>query len=204
MFQALKRERVIFLDPARTVHLGSKISVPRAVPSDRIAGILDSVPSGLGELCVALVAIHAVRPLTLPTLRTSDLNRARGRVRAASRLIYLDDLTLGLIAAWLRDRQRQWPHSTNPHLLVTRRTAMHAEHPPITKFAVRYHFRFTGFTAQQLWSDRILEEAREIRDPVHLMRVFGLSATTAVKYVQTPQCIQVSFRILDIGGAVWV
>ncbi|MFE4023247.1 hypothetical protein ACFXPZ_38625 [Streptomyces sp. NPDC059101] len=185
MFRALRRERVIFHDPARSVHLGSKTSVPRLVPSDKIAGILDAVPSAFGKLCVALVAIHAVRPLTLRTLLTSDLNRARGRLRTGSRLVYLDDLTLKLIAAWLRDRHRQWPHSTNPHLLVTRRTAMHAEQPPINRFAVLYHFRFTGLTAQQLWSDRILDEARETEDPIHLMRVFGLSATTAVKYVQT-------------------
>jgi hypothetical protein len=185
LFRALKRERVIFHDPARTVHIGGKTSVPRAVPSDKIAGILEKAPSAFGKLCVALVAIHAVRPKTLPALLTSDLNRAHGRLRAGSRLVYLDDLTLTLIAAWLRERHRQWPHSTNPHLLVTRRTAMHAEHPPITKFALLYQFRFTGLTAQQLWSDRILEEARETEDPIHLMRVFGLSATTAVKYVQT-------------------
>lgn len=31
--------------------------------------------------------------------------------------------------------------------------------------------------------DRILDEARHTADPVHLMRVFGIAAKTAVHYV---------------------
>jgi len=32
--------------------------------------------------------------------------------------------------------------------------------------------------------DRILDEARHTADPIHLMRVFGLTAKPAMKYVQ--------------------
>lgn len=158
--------------------------MPRAIPSDKITGMLDKVPSAFGKLCVALVAIHAARPLALRSLLISDLDRAHGQLKVGTRLIYLDELTLLLIADWLRDRHQRWPLSANPHLLVTRRTAMHAGRPPINKFAVQYYFRFTGLTAQKIWSDRILDEAHEAKDPLHLMHVFGLSATTAVKYVQ--------------------
>jgi hypothetical protein len=108
LFRALKRERVIFPDSARAVHLSAKVSVPRAVPSDKIAGMLDKVPSALGKLCVALVAIHAVRPLTLPALLTSDLDRANGRLRAGGRIVYLDELTGQLIADWFGERHRRW------------------------------------------------------------------------------------------------
>jgi hypothetical protein len=37
----------------------------------------------------------------------------------------------------------------------------------------------------QLRQDRILDEARHRADPVHLMRLFGLSDTTAMKYLYT-------------------
>ncbi|TPQ21250.1 hypothetical protein [Streptomyces sporangiiformans] len=34
-------------------------------------------------------------------------------------------------------------------------------------------------------ADRILDEARETEDPVHLVRIFGISITTAMKYIHT-------------------
>jgi hypothetical protein len=38
-------------------------------------------------------------------------------------------------------------------------------------------------TPSGLRQDRILDEARHTADPVHLIRVFGISDTTAMKYV---------------------
>jgi hypothetical protein len=37
----------------------------------------------------------------------------------------------------------------------------------------------------RLRQDRILDEARQTADPVRLMRLFGVSDTTAMKYVYT-------------------
>ena len=110
VFRALKRERVIFHDPARTVHIQSGDGQPRPIASDRIAGLLDTVPTAFGRLCVALVAIHAVRPLTLPRLLTSQLDRSKGRLLAGDRTVYLDPFTLQLCADWGAERHRQWPH----------------------------------------------------------------------------------------------
>ncbi|WP_173862205.1 hypothetical protein [Streptomyces sp. TLI_053] len=36
---------------------------------------------------------------------------------------------------------------------------------------------------EQLWSDRVLDEARHTADPVHLVRVFGIHTHTAVRCV---------------------
>jgi len=44
-------------------------------------------------------------------------------------------------------------------------------------------FRPLGITPSQLRADRILDEARHTADPV--MRVFGISDTTAMKYLYT-------------------
>ncbi|MGY4386719.1 hypothetical protein ACVWXB_000018 [Streptomyces sp. TE12347] len=44
-------------------------------------------------------------------------------------------------------------------------------------------FDRTGILPRQMWADRVLDEARETTDPVHLVRVFGIHPHTAVKYV---------------------
>jgi hypothetical protein len=41
-------------------------------------------------------------------------------------------------------------------------------------------------TPSKLRQDRILDEARHTADPVHLMRVFGITARTAMRYVSPP------------------
>ena len=41
-----------------------------------------------------------------------------------------------------------------------------------------------GLTPGQLRRDRILDEASHTADPVHLMTVFGISAKTAMNYIQ--------------------
>jgi hypothetical protein len=47
---------------------------------------------------------------------------------------------------------------------------------------------FPAPTPSKLRQDRILDEARHTADPVHLMRVFGITASTAMKYVYTALC----------------
>jgi hypothetical protein len=54
---------------------------------------------------------------------------------------------------------------------------------PIAAATINRIFRQLGLQPSGLRQDRILDEARETADPLHLMRVFGISATTAMKYV---------------------
>lgn len=42
-----------------------------------------------------------------------------------------------------------------------------------------------GVTPPALRADRILDEARQTADPIHLMRLFGICDSTALKYVFT-------------------
>jgi len=44
-------------------------------------------------------------------------------------------------------------------------------------------FRPLGLTSSNLRQDRILDKAKHTADPVHFMRVFGISAASAMKYV---------------------
>ncbi len=192
LFRALKRERLIFRDPARGITVTRASRLPQALPSDRLRGLLDRAPTTVAKLAVALVAVHALRPVELRRLHLADdLDRANGRLTVrrpaagADRVVVLDELTLRLAGAWLRERARRWPHTTNPYLLVSQQTAVDPSHPPVCRFTVQALFFTLGITPGQLRPDRILDEARHTADPVHLMRLFGIADNTAMKYVYT-------------------
>lgn len=71
----------------------------------------------------------------------------------------------------------------NPHLIVTQVTAVDPNGPPVSKDGLRLVFRKLGMQPRRLRIVRLPDEAHETADPVHLMRVFGISDTTALKYV---------------------
>ncbi|KQV20972.1 MULTISPECIES: hypothetical protein [unclassified Kitasatospora] len=62
---------------------------------------------------------------------------------------------------------------------------MDLDRPPIHNTRAVEIFVELGLTLQQVRQDRILDEARETADPVHLMRLFGISDTTAMKYIHS-------------------
>jgi hypothetical protein len=136
-----------------------------------------------------VVAIHALRECDLRSLQLTDLDRAGGRLTVprpqGPRQVILDELTLRLATEWLRERARRRPRSTNPHLLVTQQTATGPAGPPISRYGIYLMFKALGVPLSQLRTDRILDEARYTADPVHLMRVFGISDGTALRYVYT-------------------
>ncbi|MFF0795097.1 hypothetical protein [Streptomyces spiralis] len=112
LLQSPQARTPVFRDPARTISLTSTRSVPTALPSDRIAGLLDRLDAPRDRLMVALVAIYALLPGQLVHLRRTDLDRSKGRLRLrrAGRLdhvIYLDAFTLRLVTAWELQRHRR-------------------------------------------------------------------------------------------------
>jgi hypothetical protein len=94
-------------------------------------------------------------------------------------IIYLDAVTLGCADAWLRDRHDRWPRTANPHLFISRVTAI--DTVPVSYQHISRCFTPAGITASQLREDRILDDAGQTADPVRLMRLFGISDTTAMK-----------------------
>jgi hypothetical protein len=119
---------------------------------------------------------------------TSELDLSKGRltVRRPGRrhLIYLDEFTHGLAADWLRERHRRWPLSSNPHLIVSQISAMDANGTAVSPATIKYIFRQLGLNSRQVRIDRIFHEAQLTADPLHLIRLFGISEVTAVRYVQ--------------------
>lgn len=97
--------------------------------------------------------------------------------------LYLDDLSTALAADWLREHRRRSPQATNPHLLITSQIYRHPASPRITYCAMRAAFDQIGLLPRQVRADRVLDEARQSADPVHLVHLFGIHPSIAVKYV---------------------
>jgi integrase len=176
----------IFRDPTRGISLPSVERPPQLLPADRVAGLLDRAGGPAARLAVALVAVHAVPEADLVRLQAADLDLAAGTLTVRRghrhRVIYLDELTAALASRWLRYRHQRWPASRNPHLLVSQQTA--ADTSPVSTLMIWNIFEPLGVHPARLRQDRLLE-ARHTADPVHLVRVFGISETTAMHYVYT-------------------
>ncbi|MER6416744.1 hypothetical protein [Streptomyces humidus] len=188
LFQALKQERLIFRDPTRGTSLSTPERLPVPIPTDRLRGLIDRAGTPMAKLVVALVAIHGLGRRDTRCLLLADTDLARGRLtvqRDLRHTVYLDELTHILASDWLRDRHRRWPLTANPYLLVSRQTVADDRLPPVSTMVMNDIFRPLGLTLSKLRQDRILDEARQTADPVHLMRVFGIAAETAMKYIYT-------------------
>ncbi|WP_405192802.1 hypothetical protein [Streptomyces anulatus] len=188
LFRTLKRERVVFRDPAQHLRVGSPTGIPKPVPSDLLANALQQTKTPLGRLILVLAAVHAVPVHELRTILTCDLDLARGTLDIRRGLrrhtLYLEELTHQLAADWLDYRHRRWPASTNPRLIVSQRSALDPDHPAVGKTLLRDDVP-PGLTLVGLRQDRILNEAAETADPLRLMRLFGIGEKSAMHYVTT-------------------
>ena len=188
LFRALRQERVIFRDPTRGITLASMRRLPVPIPTDQLQGLLDRTGGPMAKLIVALIAIHGLGKKETTHLLVNDLDLSAGRLLvrrpAGPHTVYFDQLTHTLAIGWLRERHHRWPLTTSTRLLVTAQTAADTTAPPIAHTVMDAIFQKLGHSPSKLRQDRILDEARHTADPVHLMRVFGLTAKPAMHYVQ--------------------
>ncbi|MGY3677826.1 hypothetical protein [Streptomyces sp. TE33382] len=187
LFRALKHAKLVFVDPTRGLRITRQELLPTTLAPDRLAGLLETSSNPATRLVLALVALHAISGTDLRNLVLSDvlLTRRQLLIRRphGRHVIHLDDTTAALLHAWLRYRHQRWPRTFNSHLLVTQQTANATE--PVSADYLYRRFDPAGLTLRAVRADRILDEARETEDPVHLVRVFGISITTAMKYIHT-------------------
>lgn len=189
LFRALKREKLIFRDPARRVSLTTARPLPAALPKDRLHGVLETITGTRNQLSFVLAAVHALSVEDQRRLLMKDLDRSSGRLLVRRRgkmnhTIYLDELTSRLAGEWLTERYRRWPTSTNPYLLVTARTAVDDAHPRVCQNAITKSLRRQKLQVTSLRVDRMLDEAKHNADPLHLVRLFGISPITAMRYLR--------------------
>ncbi|WP_457470094.1 hypothetical protein [Streptomyces sp. TE4109] len=186
LFRALKRERVIFRNPARELPVGDIKGIPKSIPSDLLMGLLDQTTTPVGRLVVALAAIHALPGKEIRTLHTTGLDLSRGTLEVRRGLLrhtlYLEELTHQLAADWTTYRHQRWPTSSNPHLLVSQKTVVDPDHPAVSIGFLSGALP-RGLTLSGLRQDRILNESAENADPLRLMRLFGITEQTAMRYV---------------------
>jgi hypothetical protein len=85
-----------------------------------------------------------------------------------------------MLTEWLDCRRARWPHTANPHLLISKRSALGLG--PVSAPWIR-ELRGLPATLDRLRIDRQLEEALACDvDPLHLAAVFGLDSSTAIRY----------------------
>ncbi|MGW1412255.1 hypothetical protein [Streptomyces sp. NPDC002403] len=123
------------------------------------------VPRQTGGVLQALV--QADIDEAIATASTPDIRLIRPGRRP------LDDLTRRAVLHWLDHRRSRWPNTANPHLLITRKTAV--ELGPAGKLWTTRATRNLTAALERLRVDRQLEEAlTHGADPLHVALVFRI------------------------------
>jgi integrase len=194
LFTWARRERLIFTNPASRIRIGAS---PRPIwqpltPAE-ITSAVQAAATPQARLCVVLAAVHAARPGQIRAIQLSDADLGNHRITIAGHPRPLDDLTRQILIEWLDHRRRRWPHTANPHLLVSKESALH--HGPVSH---RFILNLRGLpaTLERLRIDRQLEEALTSGgDPLHMTAVFGIDTSTAIRYAVNAR------QLLDHGHA---
>ena len=146
----------------------------------QLADAVAAATTPQARLCLVLAAVHAARPGAIRALQLDDADLASGRLRLAGTGRPMGELTGKVLREWLEYRQRRWPHTANPHLLVSRESAL--RHGPVST-AYLISLRGLPATLERLRIDCQLAEAMATGfDPLHLAEVFGISEHTAIRY----------------------
>jgi integrase len=181
LFGWAKRTNLIFRNPT------ARISNPR-VPDgvwqplrpDELTEAVAAATTLQARLFLALAAVHAARPRQIRALHLDNVALPARRITIAGHERPLDDLTYQALVAWLEHRRRRGPNTANPHLLISKETALH--HGPVSHALILDLRRLAGHL-ERLRIDRQLDEAIVTGgDPLHLAAVFGISEGTAIRY----------------------
>jgi hypothetical protein len=178
LFKTLKARRLVFADPTRGMKASPvATNVPLSLNTAAIRGELNSANPVIA-LAVALVAFHALTGKRVRELRLTDI--VDGRMVIGERTIPLAAPVRTRLAAWLDHRNRTWPGSANPHLLINRRTA-----PRLLPVSPTFPWRHTTLRPQSLREDRILSEIHATGGDIRsICDLFGLSVEGATRYLR--------------------
>ncbi len=109
-------------------------------------------------------------------LQLTDIHT--GRLHLHGRGIPLAEPVRVRIAAWLSHRNQRWPRTLNPHLFISKRTALRT-----TPVGVQWITRTLGMTTQAIREDRILDELHATGGDVRrICDLFGLTIPGAARY----------------------
>ncbi|MFF2937764.1 hypothetical protein [Streptomyces mirabilis] len=159
----------------RTLHRG----IPLPADLDPIREALTS-PDPSRAAVTALLALHAlrtteIRTLTLDSLRDLD----QSRLHLPDRTVLLADPVRIRLSAYLAHRTATWPRTANPHLFLTRRTAISTT--PVSR---PWLYRRYPSSSHLLRADRLVDEAQAAGDTRMICELFGLTFKAAVRYTR--------------------
>ena len=179
LFKILKGRRLVFANPMRGIDLTRvPTNIPLPLDTELIRAELDS-PNPATALAVALIAFHALTGKQVRELQLTDI--VDGRLRLNGRDIPLAAPVRTRLAAWLDYRNRTWPNTANPHLLINRRTA-----PRLVPGGHSFPWKDSAIRPRALREDRILHEIHATGGDVRrICDLFGLSVEGATRYLAT-------------------
>ena len=181
LFRFAKRRGLVFTNPVLGVKTPPVDPAMTPMTDDEIRIIEGLAVRPAERLAIALAAEHAARTNTIRHLKLDDVDLANRRIILAGHNQRLGDLTHRAMREWLSHRRATWPHSPNPHVLISKRTALGAG--PVSHIFVRFSLGDNGFSIDRIRADRILHEALTAGpDPLHLSLVFNLDHSTALRY----------------------
>jgi hypothetical protein len=182
LFRTLKARRLVFADPARRLPSARRhLPIPVPLPPDVEAQIGALAAGSAGtRLVVALAGVHALTNSEITAVQLHDAELPEGRLRVRGDARPMDTFTAQAIAGYLRYRQRRWPRTANPHLIVTRLTCNGLS--PADPGTVKRWLKGVA-TPARLRQSRLLDEAiASGGDPLILATMFGLAAQTSTRY----------------------
>jgi hypothetical protein len=185
LFAWAKKNGAIFRNPASQIKVG-QLSDPVRQPLQPgdIAGAIEAATTPEARLLVALAAVHAARTGAIRAMQLDDVDLPNRRLTIAGHTRPLDELTHQLLLQWLEHRRRRWPNTANAHLLISRVSAN--DLGPVGEAWPSRILPGLPFILERLRIDRQLEEALTHRaDPLHLVAVFDIDATTAIRYAHS-------------------
>ncbi|GAB3147250.1 hypothetical protein GCM10027290_30250 [Micromonospora sonneratiae] len=193
LFRWAKANGVVFRDPTSRIRLGPvEEPVPQPLTSNQIAATIRVATAPHVRLAVALAAVHAARHGDIMAMQLTDVDLDRWRLTIGGHDRPLDDLTHTALIGWLDYRRRRWPNTANPHLLISKESALRLG--PVSHAWLSLILRGLPATLERLRVDRRLDEAiASGADPLHLAEVFGISENTAIRYANAAR------QLLDTG-----
>lgn len=176
LFRVLKSHRVTFLNPIGPILTGThETRHPMPVPSAPLREAINS-PDPARAALTSIVAFHGLRSGQLRSLKLTDIRD--GRLRLDDRNIPLAQPVRDRVSAWLSHREQCWPATINPHVFISKRTALGSA--PV---GVQWITTTMGMTAQRAREDRILHELTASGgDLRRICDMFGLSITATSRY----------------------
>ena len=179
LFTILKGRKLVFADPTRAMPATPvNATIPLPLNTDAIRDALNS-PNPAVALAVALVAFHALTSKQVQQLTLTDI--VDGRLTLDGRTIPLAGPVQVRLTAWLDHRAATWPHTVNPHLFVSFKSA-----PRLVPVGRQFPWTHTRLKPQALREDRILQEIHATGGDIRrICDLFGLGIDAAMRYADT-------------------